>query len=127
MLKSSSNDDVLLEKLLTCFNQLNSVAQQNLLDYATFLHSREENRVADTNQATQVPDEPLSIPRPEQETVIAAIKRLSNTYPMLDSDKLLHETAHFMTKHIIHGQEAVEVINELEDFFQQAFETHKQE
>ena len=61
--------------------------------------------------------EPQVIPRPENESVVAAIKRLTATYPMLDKPQLLNETSALMTKHVMQGVGVVEVIDELEDLF----------
>jgi hypothetical protein len=85
-----------------------------LLEYAEFLASRH------TTLAT--PTEPLVIPRPERESVVRAIKRLGATYPMVDRSKILNETSVLMTQHVIHGRDAVEVINELEILFRQYYE-----
>ena len=126
-MKSSSNNKQRLSRLTDIYQLLNDATQQSLLDYAEFLYADKSRRAKQQADAEDIPDEPLSIPRPDQETVIAAIKRLSKTYPMLDSEKILHQTAHYMTQHIIHGQDAIEVIDELEVFFQQSFDSHKQE
>jgi hypothetical protein len=56
---------------------------------------------------------------------VKAIKRLMATYPMLDRDKLLHETSGHMTRHVIHGKPAAEVIDELEAMFAQHYERHR--
>ena len=56
-----------------------------------------------------------------KESVIAAIKRLSATYPMLDKGKVFNDTSSLMSQHIIQGREAVEVIDELEALFQQEY------
>ncbi len=85
-----------------------------LLEYAEFLASR--------HTAPAAPAEPLVIPRPEKESVVRAIKRLGATYPMVDRSKILNETSVLMTQHVIHGRDAVEVINELEILFRQYYE-----
>lgn len=65
--------------------------------------------------------QPLDIPRPETETVVAAIKRLSKTYSMLDKAALLSQASTFMTQHIMQGRDAKDVIDELEDMFKQRY------
>jgi hypothetical protein len=82
--------------------------------------------LAARNPATDaaVPQEPLAIPRPAEESVVKAIKRLRETYPMLNPDKLLHETSGLMMKHIMHGKPSIEVINELEALFARYYESH---
>ena len=61
--------------------------------------------------------EPLQIARPEEESVIAAIKRLSATYPMIDKDALFNQTSSLMMQHMLQGREAGEVIDEAEQLF----------
>jgi hypothetical protein len=42
---------------------------------------------------------------------------------MVDRAKMLNETSTLMTQHIMHGRDAVEVINELEIMFRTRYET----
>lgn len=105
-------------KLLHHFRSLSAAQKQTLLDFAAFLAER-----ADAAPAAPVP-QPLPIERPAQEAVIKAIKRLMATYPMLERNKLLHETSSQMTRHVIHGVPAVEVIDELEVIFRRHYELH---
>jgi len=107
-------------QLLDCFHQLPPEARQSLLDYARFLTQQYPASPA-------VASEPLDEPRPENETVIAAIKRLSRTYPMLNKDKLLHETAGLVTEHMMRGRDATEVIDELEAVFERNYQALKSE
>ena len=52
-----------------------------------------------------------------QERVVAAVKRLSKTYFMLDKSKMLGATSDLVTQHIMQGREASDVIDELEQVF----------
>jgi ribosomal protein S17E len=108
------------KKLLELFRKLPEAQRQSLLDFAEFLAGRTM-----PEEAAPVPTDPLPIPRPEQESVIAAIKRLRTTYPMINPDKLLNETAGFMTKHVVYGKSAREVIDEMEEVFARKYEEHK--
>jgi hypothetical protein len=54
--------------------------------------------------------------------VVAAIKRLSQTYFMLDKTRMLGHTSGLMTQHIMAGREAREVIDELEAIFRREYE-----
>lgn len=105
-------------RLLRAFRALPEVQQQGLLDYAEFLVGRA------SPQAEVVPLVPLEIPRPVQESVVKAIKRLRQTYPMVDRTKILHEISGLMTQHLVHGKAAAVVIDELETLFRQHYETH---
>lgn len=105
-------------RLLRAYRALPEARQQGLLDYAEFLI----NRTAPQEQ--DVPQAPLDIPRPERESVVKAIKRLRQTYPMIDRTKILHETSGLMTQHLVHGKAAAEVIDELEGLFRRHYEEH---
>lgn len=108
-------------KLTELFSALDEQGQQSLLDFAEFLVERQP-QAASTQQPGQ-PEQPLQIPRPENETVVAAIKRLSRTYPMLDKRKILNQASALMAQHVMGGREAAEVIDELEVIFERHYET----
>ena len=57
-----------------------------------------------------------------QESVVQAVKRLSETYPMLDKGKMLGETADLVAQHIVQGRDAAEVIDELERVFRRFYD-----
>ena len=112
------------EQLLEYFQQLPVVQQQALLDYAEFLCQR---YAEEPEPAPQHPLPPLDIPRPEQESVIKAVRRLSKTYPMLDSKVLFEKTSSFMTRHLMHGEDGDTLIDEMEVFFQQTYDSYLSE
>jgi hypothetical protein len=105
-------------QLLERYRSLGEAQKQSLLDFADFLGARARMT------AEPVPQQPLHIPRPENETVIKAIRRLTMTYPMLDRNKLFHDTAHYMTQHTVQGRPAAEVIDELEIVFKRHYEAY---
>lgn len=107
------------KELLKIYNQLDEAAQTSLLDYASFL-------IEKYPVAQQQSTEPENIPRPEAETVIAAIKRLSATYPMLKDPSLFHETSSLMTQHIMQGRDASMIIDELEGIFREQYNAFKE-
>ena len=87
--------------------------------FAEFL----QNRAAEAEPAENgPPPEPKTIPRPKKESVVGAIKRLSETYYMLDRSSLLNDTSSLMTAHIMQGREASKVIDDLEAMFARQFE-----
>jgi hypothetical protein len=103
-------------KLLKLYAALSEQDKLSLLAFAEFLLQR-SGPVPET--AGQPPTlDPKPIPRPEAESVVAAIKRLSESYHMLDRPALLTETSSLMTAHIMHGRSANEVIDDLEALFQ---------
>jgi hypothetical protein len=109
------------KQLLQLFRALPEASRKSLLDYAEFLGTREGGS---TNEP--VSQIPLDIPRPEKESVIRAVKRLMLTYPMLDRDKLLHETTALVTRHVVHRDPAPGVIDELELVFKRHYDAHLQ-
>lgn len=48
---------------------------------------------------------------------MGAIRRLSESYSMIDKSLLLTETSSLMTAHLMHGRDASDVIDELEVLF----------
>jgi hypothetical protein len=109
------------KQLLRLFRELETSDRATLLAFAEFLHSR--NRETIREAIREVPA-PLDIPRPECETVVSAIKRLTASYPMLNRARLLNDTSMLMTQHIMHGRDTVEVIEELEILFRRHYEEH---
>ena len=108
-------------KLLQLYKGLSSPARESLVAFAEFLAAREGDGAA----AEPLPaPRPRKIPRPESETVVGAIRRLSETYYMVDKSLLLTETSTLMTAHLMHGREASDVIDELESLFARHFEKH---
>lgn len=96
-----------------------------LLEFAEFLDARAAQPGVATGLSVPEPAAvpvPENIPRPAQESVVKAIKRLAVTYPMLDRSKMLNETSSLMTQHVIQGRDAVEVIDELEVVFRSHYE-----
>ena len=108
------------KRLLSIFRSLSQARQHALLEYAGFLASKENAEVA-----AAPPSEPLAIPRPEQENVVKAIQRLMQTYPMLERNRIFHEASAQMTRHLVHGVPAVEVIDELERIFARQYQEHR--
>lgn len=90
--------------------------QQTLLHFAEFLRTQ-----AAAAEPVPLP-EPKAIPRPPEESVIKAMRRLSETYSMLERGRLLNETSALMTQHVMQGRPAVEVIDELEALFATHYE-----
>jgi hypothetical protein len=113
------------EKRLTGILRKLPVAQAGmLLEFAEFLlerHGSVGHAEAAPAAAIDVPA-PVEIPRPAEETVVKAVKRLRATYPMLDARKLLNQTSDLMTQHLVQGREAIEVIEELEILFRSHYE-----
>lgn len=78
-----------------------------LFDFAQFLHSRAGVSLPlPTTCPAPAPEpveilEPPAIPRPEEESVVKAVKRLAQTYPLLDKNKMLYSILALVTLHVI--------------------------
>lgn len=109
--------------LLKLFSVLESQDQASLLAFAEFLVKRNGTN-ASIEAEEHTPMEPTPIPRPANESVVKAIKRLSATYYMLERDKMLDDTSSLMMKHVMQGRDALSVINELERLFEQHYQRY---
>ena len=105
--------ELLERRLLGLFEATSDTGRALLLEYAEFLVGRHAREVVSL--------EPLEIARPETETVVAAIRRLVETFSMLERNKLFNETSGLMTQHIMHSRPAPEVIDELEVLFRRHY------
>ena len=112
------------QQLLDLYAGLDEQARASLLAFAEFLASRGDVPpvVAGKPPArqTQVPAQvpaPEEIERPGGESVVAALKRLAKTYPMLDKSEMLGATSDMVATHIMQGTEPVLVIDQLEETF----------
>ena len=100
--------------LADLFNTLDKERQESLFDYAEFLQSK-------GGVLKQEVTEPVDVPRPENESVVGAIKRMTQTYPMIDSMKVFAVASNLMTDHMVKGRDAEEVINEIEALFEDTY------
>lgn len=116
-------------KLTALFRELAEADRHALIRYAEFLSGQPQTRLPASASAAEPsppsePEKPKPIPRPETESVIKAVKRLSETYYMLDKSKLLNETSPLVTQHVMFGKDAREVIDELEVVFEQRYQAY---
>ncbi len=102
------------KKLLKLFNRLAAPERDMVLGFAEYLSARAQG---DGKAVSSAVPEPRDIPRPESESVVAAIKRLSSTYHMLDDPRLLNEVSILMSQHVMQGREAPQVIDDLQALF----------
>ena len=100
-------------ELLQCYDAIDEQDRASLLAFGQFLASR----ATAAEPCESVVAEPRRIPRPDKESVVAAIKRLSSSYFMLDARAMLDDTASLMSGHILQGRRAEQVIDDLEDLF----------
>jgi len=98
-------------KLLQIFEQLVPEQQDKLMEFAEFL------AVSDAGRDDPTAAAPEMLPRPADETVTMAIRRLVRAYPMLDRRRLMAEASRFLAEHALQGRAAGEVIDDLEAVF----------
>lgn len=112
-------------QLLKIFDALGAQDQASVLSFAEYLGGRSMARAPEPGQdRTEISaSEPLDIPRPEQESVILAMRRLSKTYFMLDRATILQPASSLMNAHILQGRHAEGVIDELEELFKSTYES----
>jgi hypothetical protein len=99
--------------------QLNTANQAQLWNYGQFLLQQQP-------VIESVLPEPLVLEKPENESVIAATKRLAKSYYMVDRSKMLNETSVLIAKHSLQGVAAAEVIVELEALFLKHYQKWKE-
>jgi len=105
------------QRLQEILSRLPEAQSESLLEFAEFLFERHAVELQ-----PEAPMAPLDIPRPEEETVIIAVRRLTATYPMVDTGQILNETSSLVTQNILHKRDAVEVIDELEQLFDSCYQ-----
>ncbi|MCP4492226.1 MAG: Crp/Fnr family transcriptional regulator [Gammaproteobacteria bacterium] len=110
------------KQLQTLMSQLSAEQQQSVTDFAEFLVQRKNLTGADSALLT-----PENIQRPAEESVVEAIKRLKQTYHMLDTSALLNQTSALMGQHILQGRDAASVIDDLQALFQANYEAYRQQ
>jgi hypothetical protein len=103
-----------------------SSQEERFIAFAEFLLVRSDQiqiniDVQETSITRAVPA-PEDIPRAEKESVVAAIKRLSATYPMINKQTMLDQISPLMSQHVMEGRDPNEVIDELEDVFRKRYE-----
>ena len=112
------------QNLTACLRQLSEADQLSLLAFAEFLLSRSSPGALLASKEPVVIPEPEEIERPPGESVVAALKRLSKTYPMLDKTKTL-AASYLVAANIMQGADPVEAIDQLESIFRSLHEKLK--
>ena len=108
------------QDLIDLYEAMDDSRKKSLSDFADFLYAQAEPIVKEI-----LP--PDDVPRPEQETVVGAIKRLKVTYHMIESMAVFSEASSLMTDHMVKGRDVVEVIDEMEVLFEAAYKKLVQE
>ena len=109
--------------MLQLFAQLDDQNKHSLIAFAEFLANR-DRQVPEQESGDSTTEQPKPIPRPPQESVVKAIRRLSTSYFMLDRKQMLDQTSSLMMSHVIQGRDAVSVIDDLEKLFVQHYQQY---
>ncbi len=113
------------QQLTEFFRQLSAADQLTILAFAEFLAARSSpGSIAVSTEPFVIP-EPEAIERPPRESVVAALKRLSKTYHMLDKTEMLGATSDLVATSIMQRTDAVIVVDELEEIFRSHYEKLK--
>ena len=113
--------------LLELYRLLGPQDRETLLSFAEFLGRRGATAgEAIRTVAPEVP-EPVPIARPAQESIVAGLKRLSRTYPMLGKAEMLNATSDLVARHIMLGTDPAQVIDQLEDIFREHYRTLREQ
>lgn len=104
-----------LRQLAKTMEGLTPEQQRTVLRFAEFLRTESLQEASPATPAAL--PEPKLVPRPAQESVIRAMRRLSESYFMLDRGPLLNETSTLMAQHVLQGRSSEAVIADLEVLF----------
>ena len=100
--------------LTNLYEAMDDERKLTLCDFADFLYAKSGPVVK------EIPP-PDDIPRPEQETVVGAVKRLKLKYHMVESMSVFSAASALMTDHMVKGRDVVEVVDEMEILFEDAY------
>jgi hypothetical protein len=102
------------QALIDLYESMDEERKLSLCEFADFLYAK-------TGPVVKEIPAPEVIPRPEDETVVGAIKRLKGKYHMVESMSVFSAASALMTDHMVKGRDAVEVIDEMEILFESAY------
>lgn len=93
-----------------------------LLDIYRTLDAQRQNELLEFARALAAPvAEPCREPRPADESVVLALRRLVRSYPMLERRRLMGTASALMAQHALEGRAAAEIIDELELVFERHY------
>lgn len=97
-------------RLLHAWRGLDRARQATLVEFAEFLAER-----GAAPRSAQV-----ATLRPQQETVLRAVRRLNASYPMLERARLLRPVGDLLSQHLVDGRAPDAVIDDLETLYANA-------
>lgn len=108
------------QELIDLYEAMDDERKRSLSDFADFLYAQAEP------VSKEIPP-PDDIPRPDEESVVGAVKRLKAKYHMIESMSVFSSASSLMTDHMVSGRDKVEVIDEMEKLFEDAYNKLLQE
>jgi hypothetical protein len=108
-------------QLLEIYRSLAPGDRATLQAFAEFLRQRRSAAAEPARAERGELREPRAIVRPPGESVVAGLKRLSQTYPMLSKSEMLNATSELVARHILTGTDSAQVIDQLEDIFREHY------
>jgi hypothetical protein len=102
------------QDLIDLYEVMDDERKRSLSDYTDFLYAQADP----INKVIPSPDDS---PRPEEETVVGAVKRLKIKYHMIESMVVFSRASELMTDHMVKGRDVIEVIDEMEVLFDDAY------
>ncbi len=113
-MNNTSSDVKTSQALIDLYEAMDDERKLSLCDFADFLYAKSGPVIKEIPQ-------PEDISRPEQETVVGAVKRLKLRYHMVESMSVFSAASELMTDHMVKGRDVVEVIDEMEVLFEDAY------
>jgi hypothetical protein len=101
--------------LIDLYESMDDERKRSLCDFADFLYAKADP----VSKEIPAPDD---IQRPQEETVVGAVKRLKLKYHMIDSMSVFSTASDLMTEHMVKGRDVIEVIDEMEILFEGAYD-----
>lgn len=101
--------------LVELYESMDDERKRSLCDFADFLYAQAEP------VSKEIPPPRDDVTRPTEETVVGAVKRLKTKYHMVESMTVFSTASALMTDHMVKGRDLVEVIDEMELLFEDAY------
>ena len=102
------------QDLIDLYEAMDDERKKSLCDFADFLYGQ-------ADPLTKEIPEPEDSARPEKETVVGAVKRLKIQYHMVESMSVFSAASALMTDHMVKGRDVIEVIDDMENLFEDAY------
>ncbi len=115
MSENNNNELKSSKALIDLYESMDDERKRSLCDFADFLYAKADPI------SKEIPA-PEDMPRPQQESVVGAVKRLKVKYHMVESMSVFSAASALMTDHMVKGRDLIEVIDEMEILFEDAYD-----